>query len=117
MKDYVTLSFGLVIAFIVPGMIFAVGLAAFSPEATEAITRGSSVFAAAALLAVAAGGGVFIAGLRELTLDRRFEGSKHKPLDFSGLRNESTLKAFRAVVEDYWNYYCFFGGTLVAVPV
>lgn len=116
MKDYVTLTFELVIAFLVPGAILAAGLSAVAPEIATQLLNESSNYTLLALLCISAGGGVFIAGLRNLTLDRILKIICRLPrLNFSALSNEATLKAYQAKSSDYWPYYCFYGGSAISL--
>jgi hypothetical protein len=119
MKDLSGKNFGLLIAYIVPGAIVLVGLAAFFPTVQDWLINPSKAtpsiggFLFVTLAAVAAG--MTASAVRWATIDRLHHctGVLKPALDDSKLPER--LEAFEALVEAHYRYYQFHSNSLVAI--
>lgn len=118
-QDHLTKSFGLIIAFVVPGMVGLFAASFFVPPlrvwfgiaSTQPPTVGGFLFVNVA----AAGVGVFLSGVRWLVIERGL----WRELDPGGgvslaARRTSEL-AYQNLVSQFYNYYQFYANTLVAL--
>ena len=122
-QDHLTKSFGLIIAFIVPGMI---GLYAasfpvpglrdwFGVASSQPPTVGGFLFVNVA----AAGAGVFLSGLRWLVLEKWYWGWLYSENDRGGSvsiaeRSRSEL-VYQNLVAQFYDFYLFYANTLFAL--
>jgi hypothetical protein len=119
MKDLSEKNFGLLIAYIVPGAIVLVGLAAFIPTVQAWLINPSKAtpsiggFLFVTLASVAAG--MTASAVRWATVDRlhHWTGIEKPVWDDSKLFER--LEAFEALVEAHYRYYQFHSNTLVAM--
>ncbi|MEO1529709.1 MAG: hypothetical protein AAFX06_30190 [Planctomycetota bacterium] len=122
MKDLSRSNFGIVIAYLLPGLI---GIAAASqhfavvqmwlrgPASDEAASVGGFLFAAFGALLL----GLLFSTARWLVLDAIHHRTGVKPAkrDFSLL--QANLEAYRMIEENHYQYYQFYGNSLVAVVI
>jgi hypothetical protein len=122
MKDVTSTSFGLVIAFLLPGVVLLYGLSFWSGDVerlfatflTAQSTLGLFLMVILAALAL---------GL-VITVPRYFFFEcficRHHRIEsalFSKLCVSETLTAFRAVADEHYRYHQFWGGLVVVSPV
>lgn len=121
MEDGLHRNFGLVIAYLLPGLILLNGVGdlwpSFSPWLSSNPEAMSSVggFLHLALASLAAG--LVISAIRWAAIDsiHHVTGLSMPQMDFSELQEK--LDAFQLAVEHYYRYYQFYSNTLVAVLV
>jgi hypothetical protein len=112
-------SFGLLIAYLVPGFIVVWAIQPLSPTLagwlaitpTDAPTVGGFLYATIA----ATGAGLTVSALRWAVLDQLFHrtGIPPPPLDFGRLQEH--LAAFESHVEDHYRYYQAYSNGLLAL--
>lgn len=112
-------SFGLTIAYLIPGFLALISLAAYSPpiqtwlafSGSTAPTVGGFFYATLASLAL----GVTLSAFRWLVLDplHRMTGISHPTWDFSKLQQH--VDAFLTSVDHHYRYYQFYGNSLVVL--
>lgn len=122
MKDLTPSSFGLLIAFFLPGLVALFSLSFWSEQIASwfsTFLRSGTKFDLLGLVVLAS----LILGL-EITLVRWlfFEkllcrGLRLTPEDFEGLADEHTLPAFRAAIEENYRYHQFWGGIAIVMPI
>lgn len=123
MKDVTSTSFGLVIAFFLPGLAAFYSLRYWSCDINQLfkafLTAESNLIL---FLLVAAGAliiGLQIAALRWLLfeewlcLPQKLELSSFEKLGAEA----KLLMAFRAVVDEHYRYHQFWGGTFIVIPI
>ena len=117
MKDQLGKSFGLVIAFLIPGMI---GLYAasfyvrmiqewFGTAASQSTNVGGFLF----VVVASVGMGVFISGVRWFALERILW---HRPISLPD-RTEKTEPIYQNLVHQHYYFYLFYANSLVALIV
>ena len=117
-------TFGLLIAFLLPGSICLSGLALTWPDFGEWLisfskstspTVGGFLFATLASLAL----GLLISAIRWALLDKPLGWwSVTSPdIDYSQLSNPDKLAAFQAVVEAHYRFYQYYGNALISILV
>jgi hypothetical protein len=119
MKDLSGRNFGLLIAYVVPGTVVLLGLAALSPAVQAWLLTPYSAtptvggFLFATLASVAAG--MTASAVRWATVDRlhHWTGIAKPTWDDSTLPQR--LEAFEALVEAHYRYYQFHSNSLVAM--
>lgn len=123
MKDVTSTSFGLLIAFVLPGLAGFYSLVFWSPRVQRLfntfLTARSNiglvllVFAGAILI------GLHVALLRWLLYERLLcRSMRFDPADFAVLGTaENKLAAFRAVTEEHYRYHQFWGGMSIVMPM
>lgn len=122
MKDLTATTFGLLIAFVLPGLVFLYGLTFVSRRAA-AVFEGfltaestTGLFLLVALAALTAG--LMLAIPRWIAFEKILL-RKHAlpPRAFAVLRTEPRLLAFQAAVDAHYRYHQFWGGMVFALPV
>jgi hypothetical protein len=122
MKDLTVTSFGLVIAYLLPGLIGLYGLSfwskafdrMFSTFLTSESNLGLFLIVVLASLAV----GLFANGVRWLLFEMLFctkyrtQGALHQALS-----GERKLSAYRLVIDETYRYHQWWGGAGVVIPV
>lgn len=122
MKDITSTSFGLVIAFLLPGLAGLYSLTFWSDTARGIFRRfetaQSDVGLFLLVLLAALMLGLQITVVRWLIFERLISRRERlKSSDFSSLgKNETTLVAFRAAVDEHYRYHQFWGGMTVVIP-
>ena len=112
-------SFGLTIAYLIPGFVALVALAGYSPpiqtwlafSPSSAPTVAGFFYATLASLAL----GLTLSTVRWLVLDRlhQMTGILHPIWDFSKLQHH--VDAFMVSVDHHYRYYQFYGNTLMVL--
>jgi hypothetical protein len=122
MKDVTSTSFGLVIAFLLPGLLALYALTYFSDtaRATFFAFQGTTSDLGLFLLTILAGlgMGLEVTAVRWVVFEE-FRRKKSK-LDsdlFSQLSDDKKLTAFRAAVDEHYRYHQFWGGIFVVFPL
>jgi len=123
MKDITSTTFGLLIAFFLPGLACFYGLGSWSIAIKNMFDTFLTAQSNIGLFFLVFAGAVIIS--LELTLLRwiLFElllckSIKFDPNDFHELgKDEKKLAAFRAVAEEHYRYHQFWGGMFFAIPV
>jgi hypothetical protein len=121
MKDMPSLSFGVVIAFVAPGLLALWGISQYSPlisdwfgeTSTDEPSVGGFLLVGLASLSV----GVFVSGIRWAVVDSAMKlvGVRPTNRDFSKLADPACLRAFDAMVEGRYRYYQFYSNSLIAL--
>lgn len=123
MVDVTSTSFGLIIAYLLPGMTFLYGLSFFSNTVDvifKSILAGNAnislfftmIFTSTLL-------GIILSPLRWIVFEcffcreSRIDKQKYKALG----KDETTLKAYRALIDEQFRYHQFYGGIVFAFPL
>ena len=122
MKDLNEDSFGLLIAFLLPGFILLWGLSFTSPVVASWLTTSSSEHA------IAVGGflystlaslalGLLVSAVRWLIIDHPLEwlGIHGKRLKYEKLKDKDILATYQAIVANHYRYYQYYSNSLVAI--
>ena len=122
MKDLTSTSFGLVIAYLLPGVCALYGLASVYPEMGKLfsgfLTAPSTggLFFLVVLLAGAAG--LEVTAVRWLVYECLLcNRSSLKKEEFAALSMEGTLAAFTAATDAHYRYHQFWGGMSIVLPL
>lgn len=122
MKDVTSTSFGLLIAFLLPGIIGLYSLSFWSATLRSVfatfLTAQSSVGLFLLVLCAAVALGLQITAVRWLIFEQPL--SKEKRLakeDFAKLQTEAKLASFRAAVDEHYRYHQFWGGMAIVLPI
>jgi Ca2+/H+ antiporter len=126
-KDITSETFGLVIAYLLPGIVGTVGLSFWSKTAKTALqafnTEQANVNLLLLYLFCSLAVGLLAAAMRGLIFERwlihlRPAGSRVlTDTEFSSLSDENKLAAFRAAVDAHYRYHQCWGAMAVALPV
>lgn len=119
MRDVTNDNFGLLIAYVIPGLIVVWGLSEFSPTVASWLAIGSEGaptvggFLYVTLASVAAG--LCASTLRWLVIEAIHHRTGVAPpqWDFGQLHNR--IDAFRTIVEHQYRYHQFYGNSLVSL--
>lgn len=112
-------DFGLLIAYVIPGLVFLYGSSYAVPELQVWFTLNelnNMSFASVVLLAVmAVGSGLIVHTLRWLLLDsfHHVTGVRPKKWDFTKLN--ANLATYDALTENHYRYHQFYGGMVIAL--
>ena len=121
MKDFTTTSFGLVIAYLLPGLVALLSLSAWSEQLHNMFGLAFTAHSDAGLLLLM-GGFALVIGLvlnvfRWLTFERAIcKKYRIGPEVFSSFRDEHKLQAFLMVIEETFRYHQFFGSLAILTP-
>ena len=119
MKDLTEKNFGLLIAYIVPGAIVLIGLAAFSPTVQAWLINPSEAspsiggFLFVTLASVSAG--MTASAVRWATVDRLHHCTGVQKPAWDDSKLPERLEAFEALVDAHYRYYQFHSNSLVAM--
>jgi len=122
MKDVTSTSFGLLIAFLLPGLVGLYALSfwwttlrrVFDTFLTVESNVGLSVMVLLAALAL----GLQVTVLRWVIFECWIcKKDRLVPTDFAALGGESKLSSFRAAVDEHYRYHQFWGGMVLVIPV
>jgi hypothetical protein len=118
LKDVTSTTFGLVIAFLLPGLASLYAFSFWSKRVAElfATLAGPSATGGLYLLAVltATVAGLQMSAIRYLIFECCLCRSlKLTPADFESLSGEGKLVAFRSAVDDFYRYHQFWGAMAV----
>ena len=121
MRDITASNFGIVIAYLIPGVILLGGFAQLSPELSSwlkvtsqaELTIGGFLFATLASLTL----GLIASTIRWAVIDtiHHRTGLSRPDLKYSRLRNRT--HAFARIVEDRYRFYQFYSNASVALPI
>jgi hypothetical protein len=114
-------NFGLLVAYVLPGFVVLLGLAAYSETVRHWLTAGGSTqptvggFLYVTLASVTLG--LIVSTVRWGVLDRLHHatGVRAPKWNFRGL--DQKLPAFELLVESHYRYYQFYGNALVASAI
>ena len=120
--DITSTSFGLLIAYLLPGLVTLFGLSFWVPALRsmfEAFVTGASdlsLFLLVTLLSIATSLQVTLIRwvLFEELLCRR---DRLSPEDFKGMSSEGHFNAFRGAVDEHYRYHQFWGSMVIALPI
>jgi hypothetical protein len=121
MKDVTSTSFGLVIAFLLPGLAALYALTFWSPRADKVLqqflTSKSDLGLFFLVLLTALACGLQVTVIRWFVFEKIL-CSKHRiqAKSFASLKSEETLLAFRAAVDEHYRYHQFWGGFAIVIP-
>ena len=121
MKDVTSTSFGLIIAYLMPGLAALYGTTFWAGKADEILQRviaGESDLSLALLIAGSALLlGLLLNVLRWLFFERFVcRHIKLSPQVFAAMKDEHRLQTFVAVIEETFRYHQFFGNMAVLIP-
>jgi len=121
MKDVTSTSFGLVIAFLLPGLVGFLSLIFWSMTIKEIFTTFLSaesnvgLFLLVILIALIIG--LIVTVLRWLIYEH-FRSDYLAAKDFAAIgTDEIKLAAFRAAVDEHYRYHQFWGGMTIVLPI
>ncbi len=121
MKDVSSTTFGLLIAFLLPGFVGLYGLTYWSPGVSRLfdsfLTAQSSAgfFLLVTLAALVLGLQATL--LRWLLFERWLcRNNRLQPGDSAELSDDAKLAAFRAAVDEHYRYHQFWGGMSLVLP-
>ena len=123
MKDVTSTSWGLLIAFVLPGLVAFYSLGFWLADVEELfntfVTPRSNIGLLLLVFAAANVMGVQVALLRGLLYEQCLCRSRHlDPADFGALgKDENRLAAFRAVAEEHYRYHQFWGSMSIVMPI
>jgi hypothetical protein len=121
MKDITSTSFGLLIAFLLPGVLGLLGLAFWLPVPRQLfrtfLTAQSNVGLFLLVILVSLIIGLMVAAIRGLVFEHWVcRRDRLAPTDFARLAAEARLVAFRAAVDEHYRYHQFWGGMTIVLP-
>lgn len=122
MKDVTVTSFGLVIAYLLPGLIGLYGLSFWSKNFDKMfstfLTSGSNLGLFLIVVLASLAIGLLANGLRWLLFEMCF-CSKYRTASAShqALSGEGKLAAYRLVIDETYRYHQWWGGTIMVIPV
>lgn len=120
--DITSTSFGLLIAYLLPGLVALFGLSYWIQELRDLfdafLTGGSNIglFLLVALASIATNLQVTLIrwAIFEEWICRRYS---LKPEDFKDMSNEGKFSAFRGAVDEHYRYHQFWGCMAIALPI
>ena len=128
----ISLDFGLLIAYFIPGVITLLGLAYTFKDVSDLMSKFRSGEATAGFLLIVSSLavviGMAVSVVRASTIDKSFElnlpfsqehyrSLQHADPDYAQLTDQGKLNAFREVEENDKRPYQFYGNTLLAVII
>jgi hypothetical protein len=117
MHDTFSRSFGIVIAFLLPGIVGLYAASFFSPEIDNwfkvAATQDSSFGGFSFVILGSLGVGIFVSGVRWLLIDRLFP--KPPRLDHAQRRDTDTEHVYQDIRSQHYHFYQFYSNTLCAL--
>lgn len=121
MKDFTTTSFGLIIAYLLPGLVALLGVSAWWDKLRAVLHSLFSAQVDGGLL-VSVGTcalviGLFLNVLRWLTFEHIIcKKYKVSPNVFSNSQNSEKLQSFLMVIEETFRYHQFYGSIAILIP-
>lgn len=121
MKDITSTSFGLFIAFLLPGLEVSYTLSLWFSSVADVfrtfLTSQSNVGLFLLVLTAALTFGLIVAVFRWLIFELWLcRGHKLNNSDFAQLGIEAKLLAFRAAIDEHYRYHQFYGATAIVLP-
>jgi hypothetical protein len=122
LKELSSESFGLIIAYLLPGLVGLFSLSLWSytvRRALEVFLTAQANFNLLLLVILAALAiGLLVTALRWLLLERLFSRANQlTPSEFASLGSGEKFVAFVAAVDAHYRYHQFFGGMAIVIPV
>jgi hypothetical protein len=122
MKDITTTSFGLIIAYLLPGSVGLYGLSflieSLKTTADKFFSANADVGLFLTMLAAALVIGLQVNVLRWMIYEKLlFPNTKLPQLDYGKLQTEDKLKMVLYIIEENYRYHQFYGGMSVIMPV
>ena len=122
MKDFTTTSFGLIIAYLLPGLLALYTGSSWSHSLRDLLSKvlsgNSDAALALALGAFALIAGLFINSVRWLVFEKILCRSyRVAPSVLAKLKDDPKLKAFLMVIEETFRYHQFYGTVFVMLPI
>lgn len=122
MKDITSTSFGLVMAYLLPGLVGLYGASFWLPPIRQmlrtflTVQSNVGLFLIAILVALIIG--LLVTAFRGLIFEHWFcRSDRLGSADFANLAIEAKLVAFRAAVDEHYRYHQFWGGMTVVMPI
>lgn len=122
MKDVTSTSFGLLIAFLLPGFVGVYSVTFWSATVKHVferfLTAESNVGLLLMLVLAALAAGLQVTAVRWLLYESwRSRRTRLGPNDFAALgSSEDRLAAFRAAADEHYRYHQFWGGMSIVIP-
>ena len=122
MKDITSTTFGLLIAFFMPGIVALYAVSYWSDQLQDVfqtfITSPSNVGLFFLVLLGGLAIGLQISLVRWIVFEKLLSGEiKLETKNFSKLSNEDILTSFRACVDEHYRYHQFWGGMVFVLPI
>lgn len=123
MKDVTTNNFGLLIAFVLPGLVLLWGMAPYSTTISgwlgQTTSDNATVGGFLYITLASVGVGQLVSTLRWLLIDSLHHRTGiHKPdWSFSQLSSRNTVAAFDRLIEDHYRFYQFHANGLVSLTL
>lgn len=120
-KDITSTSFGLLIAFLLPGLVGLYSLSCWSMTLRKVfdtfLTVNANVGLSVVVLLAALAVGLLVTAVRWAVFECWICKKDHlSSSDFERLNGESKLLVFRAVVDEHYRYHQFWGGMCIVIP-
>jgi hypothetical protein len=121
-KDVTSTSFGLFIAFLLPGLVGLFAVSFWFPIMrslfTTFLTAESNVGLFFLVILASVVIGLEVTVIRWVLFEELLcRPSRLRPEDFANLDSESKLTAFRACVDEHYRYHQFWGGMTIVIPI
>lgn len=120
MKHVNSQNFGLLIAYVIPGLTSLSGLEHFSDTiaswlkpASTAPSVGGFLYATIAAI----GCGLFVSAIRWMIIDRIHAATGLRRPEWNIVDLQSNIDAFKMLVEDHYRYYQFYANMSVAMAI
>jgi hypothetical protein len=122
MKDITTTSFGLIIAYLLPGSVGLYGLSfligSLKTTADKFFSANADVGLFLTMVAAALVIGLQINVLRWVTYEKfLFPNTTLSQLDYGRLQTEAKLKMVLYIIEENYRYHQFYGGMSIIMPL
>ena len=123
LKDVTITSFGLLIAYLLPGLVGLYGLSFWAPPLQTAfgifLTSESNVGLFLIIVLAALVVGLLAHGVRWLIFEVLFSSSTYRldPSVYAHLSGERKLTAFRTAIDEFSRYHQWWGGVAVVGPI
>ncbi len=118
MKEITAGNFGLLVAYLLPGFVCVLGVAASSTSTQTWITPGGasgpSVGGFLYLTLASLTAGMLVSAVRWAIVDRLHHATGVRPPTWDFQRLQERLSAFELLVESHYRYYQFYANMLVA---
>ena len=122
MKDITAASFGLVIAFLLPGLFGMYGLSLWSPQVAAllkpALATETTIGPSVVVLLAATAVGLILSAVRYLLFEKCvcYKSKIDKGL-FARLTKAENLAIFKDIVDAHYRYHQFYGGVFLAALI
>jgi len=120
-KDITSTSFGLLIAFLLPGLVGLYSMSCWSRTLRKVfdtfLTVNSNLGLSVVVLLAALAVGLLVTAVRWVIFECWIcKKDRFGPSDFEKLDDESKLLVFRAIVDEHYRYHQFWGGMCIVIP-